>query len=181
MDNSSKIQKVSSILQYLSYVTAGLIIILALLFSVFLGDIPANLVPLLNANPAALRIREAALLVALPAWLIYLSPSFLLAYGVWRLGCMFSLLKVGTYFSDEAVSHLLVFTLCGFVGQFFAPIFGAIAGFVVSPRTATPNFDIYLNIDGLEVVQLMTWATFMTVAWILREGIRLTKENEEFI
>jgi hypothetical protein len=181
MNNSSKIIKVSSALQYTSYVVVGLIFVLALAFSVFLWLIPEEVIPLMAANQSVTRISEASLIAAIPAWLIYLTPSMLICYGVWRLSCMFREFKLGNYFSEAGVNHLLVFTLCGFVGQFLAPLFGALAGLVASASTADANFDVYLSIDGLEVVQMMTWATFMTVAWILREGIRLSRENQEFI
>jgi len=181
VDNSRKIKQVSSILQYASYLVVGWIIVLALALSIFLWRIPEEIIPLLRVNHAAIRISETNMLFAIPAWIIYLIPSMLIAYGVWRLGCMFRSFKLGNYFSEESVNHLLVFSLCGFVGQFFAPLFDALAGFVASLSTSEANFDVYLNIDGLEGAQLLAWATFVTVAWILREGIRLAKENEEFV
>ncbi len=134
-----------------------------------------------RANHPAIRISETNMFFAIPAWIILLIPSMLIAYGVWRLGYMFRSFRLGNYFSDESVNHLLVFSLCGFVGQFFAPLFDALAGLVASLSTSEANFDLYLNIDGLEGAQLLAWATFVTVAWILREGIRLAKENEEFV
>jgi|TARA_B100000315_G_scaffold33967_1_gene28693 hypothetical protein len=181
VDNLRKIKRVSSILQYASYLVVGWIIVLVLALSIFLWRIPEEVVPLLRANHPAIRISETNMFFAIPAWIIFLIPSTLMAYGVWRLGCMFRSFRLGNYFSDVSVNHLLVFSLCGFVGQFFAPLLDALAGLVASLSTSEANFDLYLSIDGLEGVQLLAWATFVTVAWILREGIRLAKENEEFV
>ena len=137
--------------------------------------------PVMAAKNTVTAIYEGRWFTSVPAWFIFLIPSALLAYGTWRLACMFRLFRQGDYFSEASAAHLLVFSLSGFLAQFTAPLFGALAGLVAQIGNEHGSIEFSINIDGFEVIQLLAWATFMIVAWTLREGFHLAKENAEFI
>jgi hypothetical protein len=181
MDNIKRIRKVSQVMQYTCYAAVVLILGFQLGFTVLIWLNPELATQFLAARDTVAAIYEGRWYTSFPAWLLYLVPSAILAYGTWRLACMFRLFKQGAYFSEDSASHLLMFSLAGFVAQFFGPVFGALAGTVAQLGNEHGEISFSIHIDGLEIIQLIAWATFMTVAWILREGFRLAKENAEFI
>lgn len=181
MDNSTKIRKVSKAMQYISFGTVLLMIAMQLTFSLLMRLQPEQVLKVVDSKDIVTFIYQASPLYAIPAWLIYLLPSLLLGYGIWRLGLMFRLFSRGAYFSDECVNHLLVFSLMGFVAQFFNPLFRAAAGLVAQLGNEHGQINLSVGVNGFSAAQLIAWVTFMIVAWILREGIRLARENAEFI
>lgn len=181
MENSTKIRKVSRVLQYASLIAVLFTIGLQLLLFFILWRNPEAFAPVISAQGTTTALDPSKPWTSIPAWLINLMPSLMLSYGIWRLSCMFRLFSLGAYFSDESANHLLVFSLLGFMAQFLGPVFSGLAGLVAQIGNEHGEVSVQLNLDSFEIVQLIAWATFMTVAWILREGTRLAKENAEFI
>ena len=181
MDNSRKIRLVSRTLEYACYVVAALVVLLQISFSVLMWLAPELAEPLLVAKGVVNAIAEANPTRAVPAWIIYLLPSVAMAYGIYRLGRMFGLFKAGAYFSEPAAAHLIIFSLLGLLVQFVSPVFSGLAGWVAQLGNEHGTVEFNITIDGTELIQLLAWATFLTVAWIIREGMRLQTENAEFI
>lgn len=181
MKNRSRIQTVSKFMQFACMAVALFVFAFQLYFMVMIRLNPDLVMPVVEARRTVMEIAGAGLLPYLLAVLLYTLPSLLMSYAIWHLSRMFRNFSRGEYFTEQSVSHLLLFSLLGFVTQLTASLLESLAG-TASRIGAADNFiSISISIDRESLVQLLAWGTFFVVAWILREGIQLAKENAEFI
>ena len=181
MDNTRKIRNISKVMQYSCVASAVLLVGFQLYFLTMIRINPDLILPVMTDNRTSMAISEAGSVQFLFAGLIFILPSLLISYAVWHLSRMFNLFRKGSYFSDEGASHLLVFSFVGLVTQLIASQLASLAGTVARVGTESNSLDINITISQQGLVQLLAWGTFFAVAWIMREGIRMAKENAEFI
>ncbi len=181
MDNTIKIRNISQLMQYSCLALAFLIIGFQLYFFVIIRINPDLIMPVIVDKRNAIAIAEAGPETYALAGLLYMLPSLLRSYGIWHLSRMFKLFKEGTYFSDQSISHLLWFSLIGFVTQLLASQLQSLAGAIARIGSESNFLNISITIDQQGIVQLLAWGTFLAIAWILREGIRIVNENAEFV
>ena len=181
MQNTRKIHALSKLLQHGCLGIAVLLVGFQLYFTLMIRLNPALVMPVVTERAIANTIASAEPLGYWLASLVYLLPTLALAYGIWHLSRMFNGFANGNYFTEQSVAHLLIFSLVGFVTQLLGPVVQALAGLL--GRLGKPeNFlELNITIDQEGIIQLIAWATFFVVAWIMREGTRLAKENAEFI
>jgi hypothetical protein len=183
MNQSTKIRWVSLALQYLCYVFLGFI---ALLIGFTLFDVlfrPENLTVYLDDGVVFYMQKFAAApaVRAWPATLITWVPTLATFYAFWRLSRLFGQFKVGVYFTEVNAQHLFIFALLCFFAQLLAfPVYG-IADLILTIGTDTPATGMPLRLDGDEISNFVIYGSFLVIAWILREAIRLADENAEFV
>ena len=183
MSNSNKIQRVSIVLQYLCYAFIALatFFVLGSLFNLLVSPEVLQEYIADAAIPTLIRISEASASRAIPATLIFFTPVALIMYAYWRLSQLFGVYKQGIYFSDANADHLFAFALISFIGQLLGfPIIG-IADYVVTIGVADIPYGMPFFIDGDEIPNLILSGAFLTISWIMREGIRIANENAEFV
>ena len=183
MSISNKIQRVSMVLQYLCYafILLAAFVVLGSWFNLLFSPEVIQEYISDDAVPTLIRISEASPTRAIPATLIFFTPVALAMYAYWRLSQLFGVYKQGIYFSDANANHLFAFALIEFVGQLIGfPLLG-IADFVVTIGTTDVPYGMPFSINGDEIPNLITSGAFLTISWIMREGIRIANENAEFV
>ena len=183
MDNATKIRRVSTVLIYASYFVMAFwaIFIYATLYNIYVGRDALD--EYLNdiLIPTLTRMGESDLIVSIPAAVIYFAPTTVWIYGFWRLAKLFKLFKKGVYFSDEGANHLFVFaSLACLIYVFQTPLRG-VADWVLTLGSDLKPYGMPLLINFDEGSDLILLMTFLTVSWVLREAIKIAKENAEFV
>lgn len=181
MNNATKIRTISHVMELGCIAVAVLILGFQLYFLTVLRINPDLVLPVIQDKGSALAMSDAANAAFVFAALLNMLPSLMLCFGLWHLGRMFKLFKEGSYFSDQSVSHLLLFALSGLINQLLASHLVSLAGTVARIGSDSNFINISVTVDQRGLVQLLAWGTFVAVAWIMREGMRIAKENAEFV
>lgn len=181
MENRSRIHLISKIMQFACLAIAVLIVAFQLYFIVMIRFAPDFVMPVVVERRIAEEIIAAGFLSYLVAALLFTLPSFVMSYAIWLLAKMFRSFREGEYFSEKGASYLLLFSFLGLATQILTPVVEAVAGAVARMGTGENFIAFSFTIDRDSLVQLLAWGTFFAVAWILREGVQLARENAEFV
>ena len=182
-DTVARIRRLSLPLEYGCYAVIFTWFAGALYFSAMVWVAPEQISYLFgDLGPLVVRIGQASLLKAIPAWLMFMvTPAALYIYGYWHLSQVFSSYKKQVFFSNNNARHLFHFALAGFLG-FIAttPLLG-LADATLTLGTSQRAQGMPLVINGDEVFDLIAWGAFLTVSWVMREGTRIAQENAEIL
>ncbi|GEM_PF-3764340 len=127
------------------------------------------------------RIWAAPLWKAIPATLINFTPTILVCYAYWRLSRLFIAVRRGNILVASNAQHVYVFAVCSFIGYFTAPILHWLVDLFVILGTDLRSGGIQISIDGTEIPFFLNFAAFVVISWMLKEGVKMARENEEFI
>jgi hypothetical protein len=183
MDNSVKIHKVSLTLQYICY-----------LFLALAGFLIVMTIYNVNFNPEVLNeyisdeamrfigyIEQAPAIRAIPASILLFFPLPLVMYAYWRLSLLLGLFKRGTYFTEANAQHLFMFALLWFLFQILPMPMIFIADLLLTVGTGIQDRGISVMINGDEIPHFLASGSFLVIAWILREAVKIARENAEFV
>lgn len=183
MQNSTKIQKISKALHYACLLGMGFWVIFLVWTLINIAYIPDALpdymadffLPLLN------RMHEASLIRAVPAALVFSIPNLMVIYIYWRMALLFKLSSRGIFFSEELANHLLVIASLRLVTSLISFPLLAVSDYILTIGNSLDPAGMPFQVNGDELSNLVVTGTFIVVAWIMREGIRLKNENEAFV
>ena len=178
----ARIRRLSLPLEYGCYAVIFIWLVGVLYFSTMVWLAPEQISYLFgDLGPLVVRIGQANLLKAVPAWLLMVTPAVLYIYGYWHLSRVFRSYREQVFFSNENARHLFHFALAGFLG-FIAttPLLG-LADATLTLGTSQRAQGMPLVINGDEVFDLIAWGAFLTVSWVMREGTRIAQENAEIL
>jgi hypothetical protein len=182
-DTVTRIRRLSLPLEYACYSVIAIWFVGALYISTMVWVAPEQISYLFgDLGPLVVRIGQANLLKAIPAWLMLMvTPAALNIYGYWHLSQVFRSYKKQIFFSNDNARHLFHFALAGFLG-FIAttPLLG-LADAILTLATSQRAQGMPLVINGDEVSGLIAWGAFLTVSWVMREGTRIAQENAEIL
>jgi len=182
-DTVARIRRLSLPLEYACYAVILIWLVGAIYFSVMVWVAPEQISHLFgDLGPLVVRISQASLLKAVPAWLMFMvAPAALYIYGYWHLSQVFRSYKKEVFFSNSNARHLFHFALAGFLG-FIAttPLLG-FADATLTLGTSQRAQGMPLVINGDEVFDLIAWGAFLTVSWVMREATRIAQENAEIL
>ena len=183
MKKSVKIQRLSTVLEYGCYAVILVSIGLCAYVSWGLYASPEETLALYPSIYRSL-IERFMTLQGIKYFIMLVlttGPVVLRIYSYWRLGRMFAQFRRHNYFTLESANHLFVFAMINFwVFLFATPLYG-IADFIATIGTAEKPYGMPLIINGDELSSLVVFGSFMVISWIIREGVRLREENEEFL
>ncbi|MFM1896252.1 MAG: hypothetical protein RLZZ385_1326 [Pseudomonadota bacterium] len=178
MDNLDKLRRVSAVLQWACtfyLVTAPLVLAgLWLNFDRFGPQVEA-----LRSLPIQLEY-----VGPMNLWLgFFLSgvPVGLVMVGVWRLRRLFGLYRTGVLFSAESAGHLHAFAVLLFSSVLLSPFTRALTSVVLTMGNPPGQRTLALSFGSTDLSKLFIAGVLLAVAWILREGYRLARENEAFV
>ncbi|NKB32596.1 MAG: DUF2975 domain-containing protein [Pseudomonadales bacterium] len=183
MDNTNKIRNVSTALYYSCLVLIAIWIVWvgALLVNVWYR--PDALGDYINALwiPTLLSMGEADLIRAIPAAILITIPDLLYVYALWRLSKVFQSFRKGIYFTEETANHLFIFSVILFFYHLFSKLVFALADVFLAHDLPASHYLWPLHLYGDGPTKFVFFIAIMTISWVLREAIKIAKENAEFV
>lgn len=124
---------------------------------------------------------------ALSGWQRYLTiivmmtPSFVLAYGLYRLRKMFAAFAKNRIFNPEPIGHLKAFGIALLAQTLISPITGAIASLLATFTRPEGQRFISISLSNTEAHTLFLGGLIIVIAWVLGEAARIDDENRSFV
>lgn len=113
--------------------------------------------------------------------LITAIPVALLMYGVWHLRQLFEQFRQGRLFSADGASHLHVFAMMLLVTMLLTPVVSALLSVVLTMNNPPGERALVITFGSNDLGQLFIAGALFAISWTLREGYRLSQENEGFV
>jgi len=179
MNNANKVRRLSSIMTRCCEIC---IIVLPLSVIWFWLNIDQNISSLSIAKPTVLLdmqyIQSYQIILG---WLISMTTTIVLLYGLWHIRLLFKHFNTGIFFSQEVARHLYIFSLTLFVSALLKPISTALLSLLLTMGNPYGEKSLVIEFGAYEVSLLFIAGTLMVITWILKEGQKLVTENKEFI
>lgn len=182
MDNSIKIRWISRGLEFVCYgylTYLGLLLIATTYDNIYR---PENLSGYIASEALFYgeRIRAAVWWRAVPATMVNFLPFSAAVYAYWRLSRLFVNFRKGNYFTENNAQHLFIFALLNFFGMSLAFFVFYVGDFIVTLGTDLDP-QAFITIDGDEFPNFLAMGSFVVIAWILKEAVKVARENAEFV
>jgi uncharacterized membrane protein YidH (DUF202 family) len=113
--------------------------------------------------------------------LITAIPLVLLMYGVWRLRKLFEQFRQGKLFSESGADHLHAFAWTLLITMLMAPVVSALLSLVLTMNNPPGEKALVITLGSNDFGQLFIAGALFAITWTLREGYRLSQENEAFV
>lgn len=113
--------------------------------------------------------------------LITAVPLVLMMVGVWHLRRLFEQFRQGHLFSADGADHLHVFAKMLLVTVLLAPFVSVLLGVVLTMSNPPGERAIVVSFGSNDLGQLFIAGALFAITWTLREGYRLSQENEAFV
>ncbi|MEQ8954762.1 MAG: hypothetical protein RL120_11565 [Gammaproteobacteria bacterium] len=183
MENSVKIRKVSTALQcgcYLFLGVAALVVLMMLYHVLFRPDLLRLYVSdqFIDMFTIATQVGFVRAIVVLS---LLFFPAPLLMYALWRLSQLFGLFRNNQIFTEDTAQHLYVFAWAWILFHLLPLPMVLIADAILTVGTGFDATGVSVFINGDEIPSFVASISFLVIAWVLRESVRIANENAEFV
>jgi len=108
-------------------------------------------------------------------------PVGLLMAGVWRLREVLKQFSQGVVFTATGAGHLHAFATLLFISVLVSPFTRALTSVALTMGNPPGQRTLAFTLGSDDLSKLFMAGVLLAIVWILREGYRLTLENEAFV
>lgn len=113
--------------------------------------------------------------------LITAVPLALLLYGTWHLRKLFEQFRQGKLFTESGAGHLHVFAWMLLTTVLLKPVVSVLLSLALTMNNPPGERAVVLTLGSNDFGQLFIAGALFAITWTLREGYRLSQENEAFV
>lgn len=176
MGNLHRIRRLSRVMQaactFGMVAVPGAVALSWLLFDGWRFAAPALNVPVPDSLP--LPVFSIGLVVAL-------IPAMIAVVALSRLRRLFGLYSAGRIFDLAAVTCLRQFAWTVLLMAVIQPLVGALLSVIITLDNPPGQRALALSFGSAEVAAALLGGLMVVIAWVMREGCRLSEENEQIV
>lgn len=178
MSNIRKIQLVSSVMMTFCLIAMIAIPLLSLWvwldFNSFASSVAAN--SKLFLRPETITMSQRVL-----AFITHILPVLVLLLGINYLRHLFGLYRQAIFFSADNTRCWYRFAVLLFLSTLIQPIKHALLSIILTWNNPPGQKALSVSFGSAELSALFVSGILLLVAWVMREGHRLARENAEFV
>ena len=112
---------------------------------------------------------------------VMMIPSFVLAYGIYRLRKMFGAFAHNSIFNAATIGHLKAFGIALLIQTLISPLTGAASSALATFNRPEGERFISIGLSNADAHTLFLGGLIIVIAWVLGEAARIDDENRSFV
>jgi hypothetical protein len=112
---------------------------------------------------------------------VMMIPSFVIAYGIYRLRKMFAAFANNIIFNTETIGHFKAFGIALIIQTLISPLTGAASSALATFNRPEGERFISIGLGNSDIHTLFLGGLIIVIAWVLGEAVRIEDENRSFV